>query len=70
MRSFIDRFSGLVNGTISGFDSIVFKGLVFPLTSAAEVMEFCRAKGILNKSYKECMPGQTKHIINTTTENL
>ena len=68
MKSFIDRFSGLVKGTISGFDRIVFKGLVLPLMSAAEVMGFCNARGILNKSYKEWMMGQTKHIINTADQ--
>jgi len=40
MKSFIDRFSGLVKGTISGFNRIVFKGLVLPLMSATEVMNF------------------------------
>ena len=45
MNAFIDRFSDLVKGTISGFDRIVFKGLVLPLMSAAEVMNFCRARG-------------------------
>ena len=68
MKSFIDRFSGLVKGTISGFDRIVFKGLVLPLMSATEVMGFCNARGILNKSYKEWMLGQTKHIINTADQ--
>jgi uncharacterized protein len=52
MKLFIDRFSNLVKGTISGFDRIVFKGLLLPLMSASEVMTFCRYKGILNKDYK------------------
>jgi len=64
MKSFIDRFSNLVKGTISGFDRIVFKGLVLPLMSASEVMTFCRARGILNKNYKEWIMDQTKSIIN------
>ena len=33
MKSFIDRFSNLVKGTISGFDRIVFKGIILPLMS-------------------------------------
>ena len=40
MKSFIDRFSGLVKGTLSGFDRIVFKGLILPLMFATEVMNF------------------------------
>ncbi len=34
------KFSGLVKGTISGFDRIVFKGLILPLMSSREVMSF------------------------------
>ena len=64
MKSFIDRFSNLVKGTISGFDRIVFKGLVLPLMSTSQVMSFCRARGILNKNYKEWIMDQTKSIIN------
>lgn len=62
MKLFIDRFSDLIKGTISGFDRIVFKGLVLPLMSASEVMTFCRYKGILNKNYKEWIMKQTKII--------
>lgn len=36
MKSFIDRFSNLVKGTISGFDRIVFKGLVLSLMSTSQ----------------------------------
>lgn len=60
MKAFIDRFSGLIKRTVSGFDRIVFKGLILLLMSAAEVMGFCSAKGILNKADKEWMMGQTK----------
>ncbi len=65
MKLFIDRFSGLVKGTLTGFDRIVFKGFILPLMSAAEVMSFCRARGILNKGYKNWMLEQTKKIIGT-----
>lgn len=51
MKSFLERFLNLVKGTISGFDRIVFKGLILPLMSASEGMTFCRAGGILNKNY-------------------
>ena len=57
MKSFIDRFTNLVKGTISGFDRIVFKGIILPLMSPAKVMEFCKNKGILNKDYKKWMMG-------------
>jgi len=44
MKEFIKRFSDLVKGTLSGFDRIVFKGLVLPLMSSSEVMSFCRSR--------------------------
>jgi hypothetical protein len=31
MKEFIKKFSGLVKGTLSGFDRIVFKGLALSL---------------------------------------
>jgi hypothetical protein len=62
MKQFIERFSGLVKGTLSGFDRIVFKGFLLPLMSASGVMSFCRAKSILNKDYKSWMMAQTKMI--------
>lgn len=62
MKKLIERFSSLVKGSLSGFDRIVFKGLVLPLMSAKEVLNFCRAKGILNKDYKSWMMDQTKNI--------
>jgi len=68
MKLFIDRFSNLVKGTISGFDRIVFKGLVLPLMSTSQVMTFCRARGILNKNYKEWIMEQTKSIINSADQ--
>jgi hypothetical protein len=63
MKKLIERFSGLVKSSISGFDRIVFKGFILPLMSAGEVMRFCRNQGILNKDYKSWMMAQTKNII-------
>jgi hypothetical protein len=68
MKSFIDKFSNLVKGTISGFDRIVFKGLVLPLMSTSQVMTFCRYRGILNKDYKAWIMDQTKSIINNADQ--
>ena len=63
MKAFINRFSSMVKGTISGFDRIVFKGLILPLMSSTEVMSFCRSKSILNKDYKQWMMEQTARLI-------
>jgi hypothetical protein len=63
MKKLIERFSGLVKGSITGFDRIVFKGFILPLMSAEQVMRFCRVQGVLNKDYKSWMMAQTKKII-------
>ena len=34
MKKFIEGFSSLVKGTITGFDRIVFKGFVLPYMAA------------------------------------
>jgi hypothetical protein len=48
MKKLIERFSGLVNGCITGFDRIVFKGFIIPLMVARGAMNFCRINEILN----------------------
>jgi len=68
METFIDRFSDVVKGTISGFDRIVFKGFILPLMAATEVMNFCRFRNILNKDYKQWMMQQTATIIETAEQ--
>ena len=52
MKLFIDKFSNLVKGTISGFDRIVLKSLVLPLMSTSVVMTFCRSRGLLNNCHE------------------
>lgn len=68
MKKLIDRFSGLVNGVLTGFDRIVFKGFILPLMSAAEVMDFCRSRKILNKEYKSWIRAQTNRIVATANK--
>jgi len=68
MKKLIERFSGLVKSTLSGFDRIVFKGFILPLMSVDKVMDFCKAQGILNKDYKAWMMAQTKSIIESADQ--
>ncbi len=68
MEKIIERFAGLVKGSITGFDRIVFKGLIRPLMSAKEVMKFCASKGILNKNYKKWMTEQSQLISQTADQ--
>lgn len=66
MKKLIERFSSLVKGTLSGFDRIVFKGLILPLMSGREAMRFSAAKGILNKNYKQWMMEQSEKLVQAT----
>ena len=68
MEKLIERFADLVKGCITGFDRIVFKGLIMPLLSEAGAMDFCRANGILFKEYKNWMLKQTRALVNTADE--
>lgn len=68
MKKLIERFSGLVNGCITGFDRIVFKGFIIPLMVARGAMNFCRINGILNKDYKKWMMEQTACLVKTVDE--
>ncbi len=68
MKRFIERFSSLVKGTITGFDRIVFKGFVLPLMSANGAMQFCGIKGILNKNYKNWMMEQSASLNEAANE--
>lgn len=68
MKKLIERFSGLVKGTITGFDRIVFKGFILPLMSAKGAMQFCGYNNILNKDYKKWMMEQSKCLIEAANQ--
>ncbi|MCF6285077.1 MAG: hypothetical protein L3K26_07795 [Candidatus Hydrogenedentes bacterium] len=68
MNAFIRKFSGIVKGTLTGFDRIVFKGSILPLMYDEGVKSFCRGRGILNKDYKSWMLKQTGKLIDSATQ--
>ena len=68
MKKLIERLSGLVKGSITGFDRIVFKGFILPLMVAKGAMSFCRTNGILNKNYKKWMMEQTACLVETVDQ--
>jgi hypothetical protein len=63
MNGFVQKFVGVVKGVLNGFDRIVFKGSILPLMHDEGVMGFCRARGILNKEYKDWMQTQTAKVV-------
>lgn len=68
MNNLVKRFSGKIDGCISGFDRIVFKGIIMPLMIGAGAMDFCRSNGILFKDYKQWMQTQTAGIIQSADD--
>lgn len=47
MKKFITRFSDLIKGRVSGFDRIVFKGLILPLMSSSYCAVYSKKNGYL-----------------------
>jgi hypothetical protein len=52
MRELVARFGKAVKG-VTGFDRIVFKGTVLPLSHEEGAMSFLRWSGVLNRDYKK-----------------
>lgn len=63
MDTFIQKFGNRINGWITGFDRLVFKGMLRPLMFAAGAQTFLGARGILNKNYKDWMLAQSGELI-------
>lgn len=68
MDSFVQRFSDIIKGTLSGFDRIVFKGGFRHLMFAKGVSSFLCSKGVLNKDYKEWMTTQSQAVVRSAQE--
>src|SRR3990167_8318344 len=63
MDTFVQRFAGKIKGVISGFDRIVFKGCLRPLTFADGAMAFFRSRGVLNKDYKAWVMEKSEALV-------
>ena len=68
MDILLDRFSGKVNSVITGFDRIVFKGMIMPIMYAAGMTSFLIARSILNKDFKSYAIKQSQAIIQSAEE--
>ncbi len=69
MNKFIQKFSGIINGFLTGFDRIVFKGSIMPIMHDKGAESFCLSQGILNKDFKDWMINKTA-IITSDAEKL
>lgn len=63
MESFISKFKETIKGFLSGFDRIIFKGTVLPLTQDEGAMSFFRNKGVRNKDFKRWVMEQSALIV-------
>ena len=63
MDTLLNRFSSSVKGIISGFDRIVFKGMLRPIMFAAGMQGFLISRNILNKDFKTHAIAQSQVIV-------
>ena len=63
MDTLLNRFGTIVNGVITGFDRIVFKGIIRPIMHAAGMESFLVARKVLNKDFKEYAMKQSQAIV-------
>lgn len=68
MNILVKRFSGLFKGVVSGFDRIVFKGMIRPLIYPEGAERFFRRRGVLNKNYKDWVTGQSDQLVGALEE--
>jgi len=61
--TFLHRFNSKFKGWITGFDRLVFKGILQPLIFPAGVQIFLRSHNILNKGYKDWMLTQSAALV-------
>jgi len=63
MDTLLGNFNTLVNGVITGFDRILFKGIIRPIMHAAGMESLLVARGVKNKDFKNYAIKQSKAII-------
>ncbi|MCL1810217.1 MAG: hypothetical protein FWG42_10710 [Clostridiales bacterium] len=63
MDTLSSRFGTFVNGVITGFDRIVFKGMIRPIMHASGMESFLAARKVLNKDFKSYAMAQPQAIV-------
>ena len=63
LKTFIQKFSHVINGFLTGFDRIIFKGSVLAVMHENGAESFCALNGILNKDFKGWMLSRTADIV-------
>jgi len=68
MDTLLNRFGPIVNGVITGFDRIVFKGIIRPIMYAAGMESFLAARKVRNKDFKSYAMGQSQAVVASAEE--
>jgi len=68
MDTLSSKFSSVVKGVISGFDRIVFKGMIRPLMYSTGMESFLWHRKVLNKEFKNYALTQSRAIIESAEE--
>jgi hypothetical protein len=68
MDALSGKFASKVNGTITGFDRIVFKGIIRPIMHAAGMESFLVARKVKNKDFKDYAMAQSRLIVECAEE--
>ena len=63
LKTFIQKFSHVINGFLTGFDRIIFKGSVLAVMHENGAESFCALNDILNKDFKGWMLSRTADIV-------
>ena len=68
MKQLIKTFGDSVIGVSSGFDRLVFQGMIRPIMYAGGAMEFFSRRRILFKDAKNWVMEQTERLVNTVED--
>ncbi|MDR1183854.1 MAG: DUF5312 domain-containing protein [Coriobacteriales bacterium] len=63
MDTLLDKLGTKVKGTITGFDRIVFKGIIRPIVHSAGMESFLRTQKVLNKDFKSWAQARSQLIV-------
>ena len=63
MDILLNKFTSKVNSVLTGFDRIIFKGIIRPIVHAAGMESFLVARKILNKDFKTYAMAQSQEIV-------
>jgi hypothetical protein len=63
MQSFLQRFTGVVLGILSGFDRLVFRGRLRRLYTPEGMNHYCNANYVLRKEFKEHAKSVTAQVM-------